>query len=145
MENFPGFNKLQGVRKLGENQWACQCPAHEDSDPSFYIKRAEDRWLVHCHAGCTIDEICLALGVNQSELWFDGSRRPSKPKENIDWELEETIVFIGEHSIERPTGRDWERYTRAKLLLARRGLHQSPQTDKKTLGVPKPRVLEDLD
>ena len=145
MENFPGFNKLQGVRKLGENQWACQCPAHEDSDPSFYIKKAEDRWLVHCHAGCTLDEICAALGINKSELWFDGRNGPSRPKDNIDWELEKTIIFIQEHRIEPGTEADWERYLQAKLLVERARIRESTQTNKKPLGLSRRKFPETLD
>ena len=139
MESSLGFeNKLEGLREQSKDLWVAKCPAHEDGSPSFYIRKSEDRWLLHCHAGCGLEEICLSLGIRQSDLWFDGSKRPSKPKENIDWELEETIVWLGENSIERPTDRDWERFTRAKLLLARRGIHQSASSNQKALGLQKP-------
>ena len=53
------------------------CPAHEDNDPSLSISEGEDkRILVHCHAGCSVEAICNALGIEVKEL-FPGKNQKS--------------------------------------------------------------------
>jgi hypothetical protein len=66
---------LKRVRQSGPNQWASSCPAHDDQDPSLSIASGDDgRVLLHCHAGCTVEEICAALGLTGSDLF---PREPS--------------------------------------------------------------------
>src|SRR5262245_3941719 len=43
-------------RRSGCN-WIARCPAHEDRTPSLSIGQAEDRVLVHCHAGCSQEAV----------------------------------------------------------------------------------------
>ena len=45
------------------------CPAHDDKAPSLSITLENDRILLYCHTGCTIDEICLSLGIEQTDLF----------------------------------------------------------------------------
>lgn len=50
------------------------CPAHKDRNPSLSVREGDDgRALVTCHAGCTLDEICAALGVPMAALFAPGS------------------------------------------------------------------------
>src|SRR5262245_35551145 len=63
------LSKLPSARRNGTGWTAC-CPAHDDRRPSLSIREGEDgKVLVHCHAGCTIDDICAAIGVRPSELF----------------------------------------------------------------------------
>ncbi len=53
------------------------CPAHDDSSPSLSIKTGvDDRVVLKCHAGCSIDEIVLALNLTMSDL-FEPTERSS--------------------------------------------------------------------
>ena len=45
------------------------CPAHDDKSPSLSITMENDRILLYCHTGCTIDDICLSLGIEQTDLF----------------------------------------------------------------------------
>jgi len=45
------------------------CPAHDDKSPSLSITLENDRILLYCHTGCTIDDICLSLGIEQTDLF----------------------------------------------------------------------------
>jgi hypothetical protein len=55
------------------DSWVAQCPAHEDGSPSLSILRKPDGMLlVHCFAGCGVDEVMGALGLELRDLW-DGS------------------------------------------------------------------------
>ena len=65
--------RLEGVRRLGDG-WVARCPAHQDRTPSLAVRRVDDRVLLHCHAGCTVDDICAALEVSINSL-FDNAVR----------------------------------------------------------------------
>lgn len=75
-------------RRAGEGKWQSLCPAHE-ADGEKHRRSlsvaigADGKVLLHCHAGCGLDNICDALGLRQSDL-FDDSLKPRpgrKPKQ----------------------------------------------------------------
>ena len=45
------------------------CPAHDDKSASLSITLENDKILLYCHTGCTIDDICLSLGIEQTDLF----------------------------------------------------------------------------
>jgi len=46
------------------------CPAHDDRTPSLSIDQGEDeRVLCHCHAGCSFEQICEAVGLRTADLF----------------------------------------------------------------------------
>ncbi len=48
------------------------CPSHEDRLPSLTWKLGDDgRLLIHCHAGCRIEEIVAAMGATMSDLYAE--------------------------------------------------------------------------
>jgi hypothetical protein len=56
--------------------WSCRCPAHEDRNPSLSVSAGDDgRALVRCHAGCTVEAVCAAIGLQPADL-FDREQRP---------------------------------------------------------------------
>lgn len=60
--------RLEGVQSSGGG-WVARCPAHGDDNPSLSIAKGEDgRVLVHCHAGCTAEEVVTSLGLKLSDL-----------------------------------------------------------------------------
>jgi 5S rRNA maturation endonuclease (ribonuclease M5) len=61
--------RLEGVKGNGSGYTAL-CPAHNDQEASLSIKDADDRILVHCHAGCPTEEILGSLGLTWTDLWF---------------------------------------------------------------------------
>jgi hypothetical protein len=70
-------------RKAGEG-WRSCCPAHDDRSPSLSVSTGADgRALVKCHAGCTVEAVCGALGLRQSDLFersehLSPTRRPKR-------------------------------------------------------------------
>ena len=55
--------------------WSCRCPAHEDRNPSLSVNAGDDgRALVRCHAGCAVEAVCAAIGLQPSDL-FDPATR----------------------------------------------------------------------
>jgi hypothetical protein len=68
--------RLHRVTRSGEG-WTAQCPAHEDHKPSLSINVRDEKILLHCHAGCTTETVCAALGIDVRELFLDsGNGRP---------------------------------------------------------------------
>jgi hypothetical protein len=71
------LSRLSKVKRTGSNNWLACCPAHEDRSPSMSIRAEDDgRILVHCHGGCSFEEIVGAVGLGW-EPWF-----PPKPIEH---------------------------------------------------------------
>jgi putative DNA primase/helicase len=60
---------LPDARKSGTG-WSACCPAHEDRQPSLSIAEGEDgRVLLKCHAGCSLEAICEAMGLKPTDLF----------------------------------------------------------------------------
>jgi putative DNA primase/helicase len=59
---------IDHVRPSGDG-YEGRCPAHEDERPSLTFKDGDKALVVTCHRGCTLDEICGALGLKQSDLF----------------------------------------------------------------------------
>jgi hypothetical protein len=72
------IGQLEKVRKSGKGYIAC-CPAHNDRRPSLSISEGDDgRILLYCFAGCTVQNICKALGIEVKDLFPDGQGMPLK-------------------------------------------------------------------
>jgi hypothetical protein len=72
------LSRLQSVRATGPDRWQAHCPAHEDKSPSLSIRDAGDgRTLLHCFAGCAVDDILASIGMSWEALYpdHDGRKR----------------------------------------------------------------------
>jgi len=79
---------LQKPKRAGLGKYVACCPAHDDKTPSLSIQDASDRVLVHCHAGCSQDEVVGALrGMG---LWHTASRHQRARHKH--YELKKTIL-----------------------------------------------------
>ena len=64
------LSALDKVRNRGTNSWIACCPAHNDKNPSLSIKETKDGdVLLHCFAGCGVDDVVAALGLEMSDLF----------------------------------------------------------------------------
>jgi len=63
------LSKLDKVK--GRNgSWTACCPHHNDGSPSLAVRHVEDgRVLLHCFAGCSVDEILGSIGMDMSDLF----------------------------------------------------------------------------
>lgn len=61
--------------------WSARCPAHEDRRPSLSISEGDDgKALVKCHAGCTVNAVCDALGMKVVDLMPRADESPKAYK-----------------------------------------------------------------
>jgi len=69
------LSRLKGVRHCG-NGWKAHCPAHDDRRQSLHVSEGKDgRILAHCHAGCSIEDICAAIALTVKDLFPEPERK----------------------------------------------------------------------
>ena len=64
------LSRFRGVRRNG-NESKALCPAHADKNQSLSIRQSGGKILLHCHAGCTFEAICAAVGIEPRDLFTD--------------------------------------------------------------------------
>jgi hypothetical protein len=64
------LDRLDGVEQTGKHEYRALCPAHGDENPSLSITVTDDRLLIHCHAGCTYEQVVAAIGLSSRDLFF---------------------------------------------------------------------------
>lgn len=70
------LDRLEGVRPSGHG-WIARCPAHNDHSPSLSVYERDGKILLHCFAGCAVEDICAALRIRVGDL-FTEPRAPHK-------------------------------------------------------------------
>jgi hypothetical protein len=77
------LDQLDGVRDDGNGKYMAKCPAHDDSSPSLKVTFCDDRTLIHCFAGCSVEKVLESLGLTFSDLFPDSvrpqTRKPRRP------------------------------------------------------------------
>lgn len=58
--------------------WVCQCPAHEDSEPSLSILPGDRGIVLKCFAGCAPDAVADALGLDLADLFYEDRTRDER-------------------------------------------------------------------
>lgn len=66
------LSRLEKVKQTGNDRYVACCPAHADSHPSLSITVTESgKILMHCHAGCAIDDVVSAIGLSFGDIMGD--------------------------------------------------------------------------
>lgn len=69
--------RLEAVQPLGNGRAKGRCPGHQDRNPSLSLSDGDKGILLKCWAGCSLDEICNALGIRPADLFYDRQPDPS--------------------------------------------------------------------
>ena len=64
------LGRLAGVVET-PNGFKATCPSHNDNNPSLSIKCGYRGVLIKCWAGCSLPEILRAIGLTESDLFYD--------------------------------------------------------------------------
>ena len=59
------------IKKRYGDKSQCQCPAHDDKHASLTITKGRKCTLFYCHAGCTVDEVLNAAGLEKKDTFYD--------------------------------------------------------------------------
>lgn len=79
------LSRFEGVEQSSPDSWMARCPAHGDSNPSLSITLKPDgKVLMHCFTGCTVEEICAAVGLKMSDLMPERPKVERTPKKKRD-------------------------------------------------------------
>jgi hypothetical protein len=78
------LSRLENVKRTGVSRWIARCPAHDDRRASLSVRDLEDgRILVHDFAGCSVQEVLTAIGLDMSALFpereLSHSKRERRP------------------------------------------------------------------
>jgi hypothetical protein len=77
---FNPFAHLPNYREHGDD-FTASCPgplhAHGDRHPSFCGKWDGEKWIVHCHAGCSTEDILTAMGLTWAALYGESLHQES--------------------------------------------------------------------
>ncbi|MBU2734071.1 hypothetical protein [Acidithiobacillus ferridurans] len=69
------LHRLDRAKRTAPDRWIARCPAHDDRRPSLSVRETEDGTvLLHCFAGCGVQDITAALGLSASDLYPPSDR-----------------------------------------------------------------------
>ena len=84
------LDRLHKVKQTRPDQWVACCPAHDDKSPSLALKQCDNgKILIKCWAGCGIDDIVGAIGIEISDLF---PTDPGYSKQERNYFNAETIL-----------------------------------------------------
>lgn len=91
------LNRLDGVKENGTNQWQAHCPykqnhAHGDKNSSLSVALNGTKILLHCHTGCTTENICGAIGIEVKDLFTDA---PTTTERTVEERRQSFIEWFG--------------------------------------------------
>lgn len=113
------LNRLDKVKSAGANKWKACCPAHNDKNPSLAISETSDGTvLLKCWAGCTVQDIVSAIGLELRDL-FPGDKQPRRGPSKAAIEHERMVFRIGQSLQQQGSlaGDDLVRFNLAKQRL----------------------------
>ena len=89
------LEKLENVRTVEACiRWRASCPSHPDKKPSFQVEVGEDGILLHCHAGCSLENILEALSLTQADLFFNTNTRKTVTLEELAFSKRINLVNL---------------------------------------------------
>ncbi len=59
------------IKKRYGTKAQCRCPAHDDKHASLTITKGRKCTLFYCHAGCKVDDILKAAGLEKKNTFYD--------------------------------------------------------------------------
>ena len=118
------LSRLGGVRTLKKGRYMALCPAHQDRSQSLSLSQADDgRILMHCFAGCHIEDVCSAIGLEVKDLFPSNQTNYYSGFKN--WKSKRMRdALVREHMIvemakaDRAKGRNLSENDKARVLKA---------------------------
>lgn len=77
------LSRLSHVKKVGR-KWQARCPAHQDKSPSLTISEGNKGIVMFCHAGCSITDVCAAIGLHPKDLFYEKLKTIKSEKADLD-------------------------------------------------------------
>jgi hypothetical protein len=134
--NAREVSELVNGRPIGAGKWIACCPAHDDRSPSLSIAEGRDgRALLFCHAGCEIEAIARAIGVEVRALFIDDAR--------ASWHLPKTRRKSTTDELRAALQREAELYRGRRSIVGELFAHEL-NAIRRAVGMKLGVVLDDL-
>jgi|TARA_R110002012_G_C11396874_1_gene585241 hypothetical protein len=75
--------KFKKVYKSGEGEYQCLCPSHDDNNASLGLKFKEDKMILNCFAGCSMQSILDSVGLTWNDVMPNTRDIKYKPNSRI--------------------------------------------------------------
>jgi hypothetical protein len=120
------LSRLDGVRPTGAGRWIARCPAHGDKSPSLSVREIDDnRVLLHCFGGCSVEEVLSAIGMTFDDLFPEKALDHHGPRERRPFPAADVLrclafesLVIASSAVTLLDGRSFSEADRARLILA---------------------------
>ena len=120
------LERLAKVKETGSGRWLACCPAHPDKTPSLAVRELEDdRVLVHCFAGCIVEDVLAAVGLDFDALFpekatadhFNRLRKPFPAADVLEALANESHIVLM-HAAKLRNGEALEPEDMQRLVMA---------------------------
>jgi len=89
------LSQLSRIKRTGVNRWLSLCPAHSDKHPSLAIRELDDeRVLIHCFAGCSVEEVLDAVGLEFDALFPEHAIGDHIPRERRPFNSSDVLAAL---------------------------------------------------
>ena len=72
------------VTRRSEGRAQCKCPAHPDKQASLTVSKGKRCTLLHCHAGCSLENILAAAGLEKKDIFYELESREINWKHYVE-------------------------------------------------------------
>lgn len=128
------LSRCEGVRATGPSRWSARCPAHDDHRASLAVRELDDgRVLVHDFAGCSVQEVLAAVGLDFGALFparapeghtVKGERRPF-PAADVLRAVGFEALVVAMAAADLAAGKTLTDEDRARLRIAQERLQEA--------------------
>lgn len=74
------LSRLENVKRTGPGRYIARCPAHADKRASLTVRELDSGvLLVHDFAGCSVEEVVAAVGLDMAALFPEREIQHGKP------------------------------------------------------------------
>ena len=83
------LGKFNDVRERGDGRWSARCRRTPTQARPCRFREGQRGVLLKCWAGCSAEEVCNAVGLKMTDLFYDSgranaSRQRMQPKPRVD-------------------------------------------------------------
>lgn len=121
------ISRLDKPRKTSRDSWLACCPAHDDHSPSLRIRLTDNGVvLLHCFAGCAVQDVLATIGLTFSSLYpsdgrslgfIKGERRPWSAHDVLE-ALAFEVLLVWNHAKQMSAGQPVSDADQSRLLIA---------------------------
>ena len=89
------LSRLTETKRTGNGRYLACCPAHLDKRPSLNVRELDDgRVLVKCFAGCSVEEVLDAVGLEFDALFPERAIGDHIPRERRPFNSSDVLAAL---------------------------------------------------